>query len=57
MRSMVNSIFIFPSAMNYCIYTQYIYSRISRILQRFYSSQITKMMKSPDKLQIEFIMV
>lgn len=35
MQSMVNSIFIFPSAMNYCMYIQYIYKHILRVLQRF----------------------
>ena len=51
MRSMVNSIFIFPSAMIYCIHIQYIYKRILRILQRFKSLQFTRMVKPPDKLQ------
>ncbi|BEU78537.1 hypothetical protein EAG21025_18500 [Enterobacter asburiae] len=35
MRSMVNSIVIFPSTMNYCMYIQHIYKLILRILQRF----------------------
>ena len=46
MRSMDNSIFIFPSATKNCMHIQYTYKRISRILQRLMSVSTTERLQT-----------